>query len=165
VTVGSFDGVHLGHQAVLAEVARRAQAAGRASVLVTFEPHPLAVINPPAAPALLTTGPERREILALTPIDYALFLWPSASRRLAFNGSVVPTGTVAVDGETEIDSTPAPDSTVLEHAPSPAPTNATRVVERTMSNTDFKQPHPVEKNGLIPRRSNVLSFKRRRYST
>jgi riboflavin kinase/FMN adenylyltransferase len=74
VTVGSFDGVHLGHQAVLAEVARRAQAAGRASVLVTFEPHPLAVINPQAAPPLLTTGPERREILALTPIDYALFL-------------------------------------------------------------------------------------------
>jgi riboflavin kinase/FMN adenylyltransferase len=74
VTVGSFDGVHLGHQAVLAEVARRARAAGRASVLVTFEPHPLAVINPQAAPPLLTTGPERREILALTPIDYALFL-------------------------------------------------------------------------------------------
>ncbi|HET8622518.1 MAG TPA: bifunctional riboflavin kinase/FAD synthetase [Gemmatimonadales bacterium] len=74
VTVGSFDGVHLGHQAVLAEVARRARTAGRASVLVTFEPHPLAVINPQAAPPLLTTGPERREILALTPIDYALFL-------------------------------------------------------------------------------------------
>ena len=74
VTVGSFDGVHLGHQAVLAEVARRARAAERASVLVTFEPHPLAVINPQAAPPLLTTGPERREILAQTPIDYALFL-------------------------------------------------------------------------------------------
>jgi riboflavin kinase/FMN adenylyltransferase len=84
VTVGSFDGVHLGHQAVLAEVARRAAAAGRASVLVTFEPHPLAVINPPAAPALLTTGPERREILALTPIDYALFLrFDRALARLA----------------------------------------------------------------------------------
>ncbi len=74
VTVGSFDGVHLGHQAVLAEVARRAQAAGRASVLVTFEPHPLAVINPPAAPPLLTSGPERREILAQLPVDYGLFL-------------------------------------------------------------------------------------------
>jgi riboflavin kinase/FMN adenylyltransferase len=74
VTVGSFDGVHLGHQAVLAEVARRARAAGRASVLVTFEPHPLAVINPQAAPPLLTTGPERQEILALTPVDYALIL-------------------------------------------------------------------------------------------
>ena len=46
VTVGSFDGVHLGHQAVLREIARRAAAAGRASVLVTFEPHPLEVVNP-----------------------------------------------------------------------------------------------------------------------
>jgi riboflavin kinase/FMN adenylyltransferase len=81
VTVGSFDGVHLGHQAVLAEVARRAHAAGRASVLVTFEPHPLAVINPAAAPPLLTTAPERREILAQLPLDYGLFL--RFDRRLA----------------------------------------------------------------------------------
>ena len=81
VTVGSFDGVHLGHQAVLREIARRAAAAGRASVLVTFEPHPLEVVNPQAAPPLLTTGPERREILAQTPLDYVLFL--RFDRRLA----------------------------------------------------------------------------------
>src|SRR5581483_6832419 len=74
VTVGSFDGVHLGHQAVIAEVARRAAAARRASILVTFEPHPLAVINPPAAPPLLSTGPERLEILAQLPLDYVLLL-------------------------------------------------------------------------------------------
>jgi len=74
VTVGSFDGVHLGHQAVLREIARRADEAQRASVLVTFEPHPLEVVNPQAAPPLLTTGPERREILAQTPLDYVLFL-------------------------------------------------------------------------------------------
>src|SRR3954453_14374092 len=74
VTVGSFDGVHLGHQAVLREIAGRAEAAGRASVLVTFEPHPLEVVNPQAAPPLLTTGPERREVLAQTPLDYAYFL-------------------------------------------------------------------------------------------
>jgi riboflavin kinase/FMN adenylyltransferase len=81
VTVGSFDGVHLGHQAVLQEIARRAEAAGRASVLVTFEPHPLEVVNPQAAPPLLTTGPERREILAQTALDYVLFL--RFDRRLA----------------------------------------------------------------------------------
>ncbi|HEU5039969.1 MAG TPA: bifunctional riboflavin kinase/FAD synthetase [Gemmatimonadales bacterium] len=74
VTVGSFDGVHRGHHAVLEEIARRASAAGRASVLVTFEPHPLEVVNPQAAPPLLTTGPERREILAQTALDYVLFL-------------------------------------------------------------------------------------------
>ena len=74
VTVGSFDGVHLGHQAVLQEIARRAEAAGRESVLVTFEPHPLEVVNPQAAPPLLTTGPERREVLAQTPLDLVYFL-------------------------------------------------------------------------------------------
>jgi riboflavin kinase/FMN adenylyltransferase len=81
VTVGSFDGVHLGHHAVLREIARRAAAAGRASVLVTFEPHPLEIVNPQAAPPLLTTGLEKREILAQTPLDYVLFL--RFDRRLA----------------------------------------------------------------------------------
>lgn len=81
VTVGSFDGVHLGHQAVLREIARRAEAAGRASVLVTFEPHPLEIVNPQAAPPLLTTGTERREILAQQPLDYVFFL--RFDRRLA----------------------------------------------------------------------------------
>ena len=81
VTVGSFDGVHLGHEAVLREIARRADAAGRASVLVTFEPHPLEVVNPQAAPPLLTTAAERREILAQLPLDYVLFL--RFDRRLA----------------------------------------------------------------------------------
>jgi riboflavin kinase/FMN adenylyltransferase len=74
VTVGSFDGVHLGHQEVLREIARRAGAAGRVSVLVTFEPHPLEVVNPQAAPPLLTTDPERREILAQLPLDYVLLV-------------------------------------------------------------------------------------------
>jgi riboflavin kinase / FMN adenylyltransferase len=74
VTVGSFDGVHLGHQAVLREIARRAKEAGRASLLVTFDPHPLEVVNPKAAPPLLTTGPERLEILAQSPLDYVMLL-------------------------------------------------------------------------------------------
>src|SRR5215210_2757004 len=73
VTVGSFDGVHLGHQAVLREIDRRAREAGRASVLVTFDPHPLEVVNPDAPP-LLTTGPERLEILAQSPLDYLVIL-------------------------------------------------------------------------------------------
>ena len=54
VTVGTFDGVHRGHQAVVAEVVRRARSSTRASVLVTFDPHPLEVVNPAAAPRLLT---------------------------------------------------------------------------------------------------------------
>jgi riboflavin kinase / FMN adenylyltransferase len=74
VTVGTFDGIHRGHQAVLDEIARRAAAAGRKSVLVTFDPHPLTVVRPDAAPALLTTWAERREVLATTALDYALVL-------------------------------------------------------------------------------------------
>lgn len=74
VTVGSFDGVHRGHEAVLTEIAARARAAGRHSVLVTFDPHPMAVVNPAAAPQVLTTGPERREILAQMGLDYAVLL-------------------------------------------------------------------------------------------
>lgn len=72
VTVGTFDGIHRGHRAVLEEIAQRAAAAGRRSVLVTFDPHPLTVVRPEAAPALLTTWPERREVLAATSLDYAL---------------------------------------------------------------------------------------------
>jgi len=74
VTVGSFDGVHRGHEAVLKEIVARARSARRHSVLVTFDPHPMEVVNPAAAPQVLTTGPERREILAQTGLDYALLL-------------------------------------------------------------------------------------------
>lgn len=74
VTVGTFDGVHLGHQAVLAETVRRAKAAGRASVLVTFEPHPLAVVRPADAPPRLTTLVERSAALAETELDYQVVL-------------------------------------------------------------------------------------------
>ena len=72
-TVGSFDGVHLGHRAVLDEIARRARAAGRQSVLITFEPHPLEVLQPATAPQLLTTPAERREILAQSALDVVWF--------------------------------------------------------------------------------------------
>jgi riboflavin kinase/FMN adenylyltransferase len=59
-TVGTFDGIHRGHQAVLAAVVRRARASGAPSMLVTFDPHPLAVVTPSAAPRLLTLPEEKR---------------------------------------------------------------------------------------------------------
>ena len=74
VTVGSFDGVHLGHRRVLEEIAQRARRAERRSVLVTFEPHPLEIVNPAAAPPLLTVPAERREILAQSDLDLVLLL-------------------------------------------------------------------------------------------
>ena len=49
VTIGNYDGVHLGQRAVLAEVVERARAKGLVSVVVTFEPHPLKVLKAEAA--------------------------------------------------------------------------------------------------------------------
>ena len=74
VTVGTFDGVHLGHWAVLREIALRAKRDHRRSVLVTFDPHPLEIVNPEAAPRLLTVGDERLEILAQGGLDLVVFL-------------------------------------------------------------------------------------------
>ena len=74
VTVGTFDGVHRGHYAVLEETARRAAVTGRGSVLVTFEPHPLDVVNPAAAPARLTTAAERLEVVATSRLERMLVL-------------------------------------------------------------------------------------------
>jgi riboflavin kinase/FMN adenylyltransferase len=70
VTVGTFDGIHRGHQAVLREIVRRARAADRAAVLVTFDPHPLEIVAPDHAPALLTTADERRLLWPLFGLDY-----------------------------------------------------------------------------------------------
>lgn len=74
VTVGTFDGVHLGHRLVLQEIAMRARRAGRRSLLVTFDPHPLEVVNPQAAPSLLTPGTERNEYLAQCELDVAVVM-------------------------------------------------------------------------------------------
>lgn len=74
ITVGTFDGVHRGHWAVLQEIGRRARESGRRSVLVTFHPHPLKIVRPDDAPLLLTTPTEKKEILAETGLDYAVFL-------------------------------------------------------------------------------------------
>jgi riboflavin kinase / FMN adenylyltransferase len=74
VTVGTFDGVHLGHRAVLDRLDQRAAHSGLASTLVTFEPHPLEVVNPDAAPSRLTLGGERLEVVATCRLDRMLLL-------------------------------------------------------------------------------------------
>lgn len=74
VTVGTFDGVHRGHREVLREIVRRAERTGRRSVLATFHPHPLRVVRPHDAPPLLTTPAEKREVLAESGLQYAVFL-------------------------------------------------------------------------------------------
>jgi riboflavin kinase/FMN adenylyltransferase len=70
ITVGTFDGVHRGHQDVLATLVRHAEARGLPSVVITFDPHPLEVVNPAAAPPLLTLTEEKLAIFAQTGVSY-----------------------------------------------------------------------------------------------
>lgn len=84
LTVGTFDGVHRGHRLVLARLAARSRSAGLASVLVTFSPHPLEIVNPAAAPLLLTAGVERMEVLVESGIDYVVVL-PFTPSLAAYN--------------------------------------------------------------------------------
>jgi riboflavin kinase / FMN adenylyltransferase len=74
VTVGTFDGVHRGHWQVLQALAAAARARDALSVLVTFDPHPLRIVRPEAAPPLLSTPAEKMEILAQAEIDRVAFL-------------------------------------------------------------------------------------------
>ncbi len=74
VTVGTFDGVHLGHRAILEEIGRRARSRDLQSVLLTFDRHPLRVVRPDDAPQLLTMPNEKKEILAQYGLDYVAFV-------------------------------------------------------------------------------------------
>jgi riboflavin kinase/FMN adenylyltransferase len=74
VTVGNFDGVHLGHQHVLRQVVQRARASGSKAVIVTFDPHPLRILRPDAAPKLITPQPLKEKLLAQTGVDALLVI-------------------------------------------------------------------------------------------
>jgi len=63
VTIGNFDGVHLGHQAMLARLTARAAAVGGLPTVLTFEPHPREIFTPQDAPTRLTSLREKLEIL------------------------------------------------------------------------------------------------------
>jgi riboflavin kinase/FMN adenylyltransferase len=69
VTIGNFDGVHLGHQAILAQVIERARALDGESVLYTFEPHPRRVLQPAADLRLLETFDQKMETLESLGLD------------------------------------------------------------------------------------------------
>ena len=72
VTIGAYDGVHLGHRTVIGEVQERARRAGRRSAVITFDRHPAQVIRPDSAPLLLTDVDQKLDLLAGTGVDYAL---------------------------------------------------------------------------------------------
>jgi riboflavin kinase / FMN adenylyltransferase len=72
VTVGNFDGVHLGHQHVLKQVVERARASGCQAMVVTFDPHPLRILRPDVAPRLITPRDTKEALLAKSGVDALL---------------------------------------------------------------------------------------------
>jgi riboflavin kinase / FMN adenylyltransferase len=73
-TIGNFDGVHRGHQSVIAEVVAQARTLGTQSIAITFEPHPARVLRPDSTLPLITPLTEKLDLLATTGIDAVLVL-------------------------------------------------------------------------------------------
>ncbi len=71
VTIGAYDGVHLGHRALLARVRSMADQLDAAAAVVTFDRHPAGVVRPESAPKVLTDLDQKLELLATTGMDYA----------------------------------------------------------------------------------------------
>ena len=74
VTIGAYDGVHRGHQFVIANLRRLAAAGGLESVVLTFDRHPAAIVRPESAPKLLTDLDQKLDVLASTGVDHAVVL-------------------------------------------------------------------------------------------
>lgn len=70
VTIGAYDGVHRGHQAVIARTRAEAARLGACTAVVTFDRHPAAIVRPDSAPKLLTTLDQKLELLAGLGVDY-----------------------------------------------------------------------------------------------
>jgi riboflavin kinase/FMN adenylyltransferase len=69
ITIGNFDGVHIGHQALFYEVIERAHGMDGTSIAITFEPHPLRVLNKSASPPLITMFEQKVELIERSGID------------------------------------------------------------------------------------------------
>jgi riboflavin kinase/FMN adenylyltransferase len=86
VAIGNLDGVHLGHQALIALARVRARLRGTPAAVLTFEPHPVRVLRPQLAPPLITPLPRKLELLAaqrldavvVQPFDHAYAATPAA---------------------------------------------------------------------------------------
>lgn len=74
VTIGAYDGVHVGHRLVIDEVRRRAAAINAKSALVTFDRHPALVVRPESAPRLLTDRDQKVTLLAETGLDFTMIV-------------------------------------------------------------------------------------------
>lgn len=73
-TIGNFDGMHVGHQAIIRGIVDRARDAGRMSAVITFHPHPLSIVAPDRAPAQILTLSQKEEILREMGVDAMLVI-------------------------------------------------------------------------------------------
>ena len=74
LTLGVFDGLHLGHQLIMKTVVDRARAIGAVPTVITFEPHPRAVLHPESAPPLLQTFDQKIEALGVLGIEQTIVI-------------------------------------------------------------------------------------------
>lgn len=74
LTLGVFDGLHLGHQLIITTVAERARAIGAVPTVITFDPHPRAVLHPESAPPLLQTFDQKIEALGILGIEQTIII-------------------------------------------------------------------------------------------
>ncbi len=74
ITIGNFDGVHIGHQALLQTVVEKAHKIGGTAVAVTFDPHPMRVLSPNGHPPLITLKEQKSELIARTGIEVLLHI-------------------------------------------------------------------------------------------
>jgi riboflavin kinase/FMN adenylyltransferase len=72
VTIGNFDGIHLGHRAILDTVVRRASDLDGEAVVYTFDPHPRKILRPEGGPSLLTTHDQKLELLEAAGVDVVI---------------------------------------------------------------------------------------------
>lgn len=84
VAIGNFDGVHVGHAALIERLIARARALGGAAVVFTFDPHPAALLYPDAVPPPLTATPRKAELLAALGVD-ATFAYPTDNEILSWS--------------------------------------------------------------------------------
>src|ERR1700745_2316288 len=74
LAIGVFDGVHLGHQAVISTSAEHARAANGTPVVVTFDPHPEKILRPESAPHLLTATQHKIELIRKLGVAHLLII-------------------------------------------------------------------------------------------
>ncbi|MFZ5764230.1 MAG: bifunctional riboflavin kinase/FAD synthetase [Thermodesulfobacteriota bacterium] len=74
VTIGNFDGVHLGHQMLFSEVMSRAYRHKGTSVAITFNPHPLKVVRPQSGIKLISNCEQKRELIELAGLDVLIII-------------------------------------------------------------------------------------------